>query len=139
MITFVTSWYELKAKFDKKKYYSWMRNLLSNVVNFNLVIFSNRKSCKILEDLIKGNPRIKLIIKPIEQFYNYKYKKYWERNHQMNVLLKNRIEVKIHYPIPLHLQKASKIFGYSKGDFPIAERQSKRILSLPINQFLNKN
>jgi len=124
MITFVTSWYELKAKFDKKKYYGWMKNLLSNVVNFNLVIFSNRKSCKILEDLIKGNPRIKLIIKPIEQFYNYKYKKYWERNHQMNVLLKNRIDwelnmlwaEKIHFVAEVYKNKYFKTDYYGWCD-----------------------
>ena len=31
-------------------------------------------------------------------------------------LIKNKIEVKIHYPKPLHLQKPSKKLGY-KGDF----------------------
>lgn len=38
----------------------------------------------------------------------------------------------IHYPIPLHLQKAYEGFGYKRGDFPIAEKTSLQILSLPI-------
>lgn len=42
------------------------------------------------------------------------------------------IETKVHYPIPLHLQIAAQGLGYRKGDFPIAERQSQTILSLPI-------
>jgi dTDP-4-amino-4,6-dideoxygalactose transaminase len=37
----------------------------------------------------------------------------------------------IHYPIPPHLQGAFKGTGYKKGDFPIAERIAKEILSLP--------
>ena len=38
----------------------------------------------------------------------------------------------IHYPIPLHLQKAYVGLGYSKGDFPVAERVSLEIVSLPM-------
>ena len=44
----------------------------------------------------------------------------------------------MHYPIPIHLQPAAKKLGYKKGDFPNTEKQSKRILTLPINQFLKK-
>jgi dTDP-4-amino-4,6-dideoxygalactose transaminase len=38
----------------------------------------------------------------------------------------------IHYPIPLHLQKAYSHLGYQKGDFPVAERVAPEILSLPM-------
>jgi dTDP-4-amino-4,6-dideoxygalactose transaminase/acetyltransferase-like isoleucine patch superfamily enzyme len=38
----------------------------------------------------------------------------------------------IHYPIPLHLQKAYEAMGYGVGAFPIAERVSREILSLPM-------
>ena len=38
----------------------------------------------------------------------------------------------INYPIPLHLHEASRQYGYKIGDFPMAEKQAKRILSLPI-------
>ena len=47
-------------------------------------------------------------------------------------LLERQIETKIHYPIPLHLQKAAASLGYERGDFPVAERQASQILSLPI-------
>ena len=46
------------------------------------------------------------------------------------------IETKIHYPIPIHLQKAAAYLGYKRGDLPQTERQMNRILSLPIHQFL---
>ncbi|TPV96809.1 MAG: DegT/DnrJ/EryC1/StrS family aminotransferase [Myxococcales bacterium FL481] len=42
----------------------------------------------------------------------------------------------IHYPRPIHLQPAAATFGYRAGDFPMAETQAERILSLPIHQWL---
>ena len=38
----------------------------------------------------------------------------------------------IHYPIPLHLQKAYASMGYKKGDFPVTERIAEQIVSLPM-------
>ena len=38
----------------------------------------------------------------------------------------------IHYPIPLHLQKAYEHLGYKKGSFPVTERAAAEIVSLPM-------
>jgi dTDP-4-amino-4,6-dideoxygalactose transaminase len=38
----------------------------------------------------------------------------------------------IHYPIPLHLQKAYGNLNYKKGDFPVTERVAAEIVSLPM-------
>lgn len=38
----------------------------------------------------------------------------------------------IHYPIPLHLQKAYASRGYRAGDFPVTERAAAEIVSLPM-------
>lgn len=46
------------------------------------------------------------------------------------------IPTAVHYPLPLHLQECFQFLGYKDGDFPIAERISKEVLSLPMNPFL---
>jgi len=38
----------------------------------------------------------------------------------------------LHYPLPLHLQKAYQRLGFGKGSFPVTERTSERLLSLPM-------
>jgi dTDP-4-amino-4,6-dideoxygalactose transaminase len=60
------------------------------------------------------------------------------RDELKDFLLSNGIGSAIHYPIPIHLQLASKKLGYKIGDFPITEKQSKQILTLPINQSLSR-
>lgn len=44
----------------------------------------------------------------------------------------------LHYPVPLHLQKAYASNGYKKGDFPVTESVASRLLSLPMFPELKK-
>ena len=60
-----------------------------------------------------------------------------ERDELQRFLINNGIDAKIHYPIPMHLQPASKEFGYSKGDFPLAEKICQEALSLPVHEFIS--
>lgn len=48
-------------------------------------------------------------------------------------LKSNGIPSMIYYPIPVHLQGAYKVYGYKQGDFPVAERLSAEVISLPIH------
>lgn len=68
---------------------------------------------------------------------------------QYSIRVKNRDELQkqlkevgiptaVHYPMPLHMQKCFKYLGYKKGDFPVAERVSQEILSLPMNPYLTE-
>src|ERR1019366_8247430 len=55
-----------------------------------------------------------------------------DREGMMNHLKKAGIGTGIHYPIPLHLQKAYAALNYRLGDFPVAERVAAEIVSLPM-------
>jgi dTDP-4-amino-4,6-dideoxygalactose transaminase len=54
------------------------------------------------------------------------------RNEAMDFLSEAGIGSGIHYPIPLHLQKAYSHLGYQEGDFPVAEKAAAEIVSLPM-------
>ena len=60
------------------------------------------------------------------------------RDELLRFLLARGIEAKVHYPVPLHLQPASRALGYKKGDFPNAERQAAESLTLPVHQHLTE-
>ena len=47
-------------------------------------------------------------------------------------LSEENIGTGIHYPIPLHLQKAYTRLGYQPGELPVSEKAAQRILSLPM-------
>ena len=54
------------------------------------------------------------------------------RKYIMNKLKKNNIFCNISYPFPVHLMKGYSFLKYKKGDFPVTEKLSKRIFSLPM-------
>jgi len=98
-ITFSTCWYLLHAKFDANVYSKWIDNMISCVNNYYLVIYTDDRSLSFLKERFSKhleNPNIKTIIKPMESFYNYKYKEYWIRNHANNPYLNTRTEWKLH-------------------------------------------
>jgi len=87
-ITFSSCFYIIKSKFEPSQYVEWMNNFISIVNNFNLVIYTDQNSIKYIKT--NENPRIKVVIKSIEDFYNYKYKDFWIENHKKNLLLNDK-------------------------------------------------
>lgn len=60
-------------------------------------------------------------------------------NNRENViayLTSKGIPTAVHYPKPIHLQDAYKFLGYKNGDFPISEKVSNEIMSIPMHPFL---
>jgi dTDP-4-amino-4,6-dideoxygalactose transaminase len=61
-----------------------------------------------------------------------------KRGELIKYLEQKGIGTRVHYPIPIHLQEAARVYGYKKGDFPVCEKQSEMILSLPVYQDLTE-
>jgi hypothetical protein len=105
-LTLSTCWYILKSKFDNKTYLQWIKNILSIVNNFNLVIYTDSVSFKQLINLLDlSNKRIKIIIKPFEDFYTYRYKDFWIKNHE-----KSNINLHTHTDWKLNMLWNEKVF-----------------------------
>lgn len=85
---------------------------------------------------LEGNVRVPPRRKGVQGVYHLYIIEVKERDALHAVLNEKGVEAKIHYPIPLHFQKALKHLGYKKGDFPVVEHQAERILSLPCHQHL---
>jgi len=62
-----------------------------------------------------------------------------KRDSLKNYLESKKVSTFIYYPKPLHLMKAFSYLGYKEGDFPIAEKVSKEVLSLPIWHTMSKS
>jgi dTDP-4-amino-4,6-dideoxygalactose transaminase len=54
------------------------------------------------------------------------------RDHVLARLQGAGVGAKVHYPAPLHLVPALRWLGYAVGDFPVSERASREMVSLPI-------
>lgn len=97
-ITFSTCWYNFKPKFDRNIYMLWAKNMLQNVENYYLVIYTDQ--IDLLEVLeIVMNPKIKIVLKPIEEFITYKYREYWIRNHERNDLLNGNAKFSVDWRV----------------------------------------
>ena len=126
-------------------YVSRMDNLQAAILNFR--IKNLKKIIRIRRNnvnLYLENLDLKRVYFPFEnqdQFNTYHtFVIQVEKKDQLKKFLKYKgIDTAIHYPVPIHLQRASKFLGLKNGSFPNSEEQSKKILTLPINQFLKKD
>lgn len=60
------------------------------------------------------------------------------RDELIEYLKEREIGCGIYYPKPLHMHKHFMSMGYKEGDFPVSEKLSKQVLSLPVNPFVTK-
>jgi len=85
-----------------------------------------------------------IILKPLRvlnsahTFHQYTIRvKNNKRDELKEILAQKQIPSMVYYPVPLHLQKAYKHYGYKEGEFPISEKAAKEILSLPMHTELD--
>ncbi|MFZ0612241.1 MAG: DegT/DnrJ/EryC1/StrS family aminotransferase [Desulfobacterales bacterium] len=95
---------------------------------------SRRKSAALYTERLQDVPGITL---PVEaEFSQAVYHLYViladNRDALQKFLSEKSIATGLHYPLPLHLQKAYAYLGHKKGDFPVAESAAERLLSLPM-------
>jgi len=67
--------------------------------------------------------------KPVHHLYVVRVQ---NRDQVQAELAQEGISAQLHYPVPLHLQKAYEYLGFREGDFPVTETVTKQILSLPM-------
>jgi len=60
------------------------------------------------------------------------------RNEKINKLKKNKIGYNIYYKKPMHLEKVFSNLGLKKNSFPVSEKLSRNILSIPIDPYMSK-
>lgn len=114
-----------------------MKNKLDNITNKRI------KNSKLLDKLLSKNKNIITIkrmkyLKEVFHLYHINVENLKTRNQLQKFLIKNNIDAKVHYPIPVHLQKAAKYLKYKKGDFPISEKLANTSLSLPVHEFIDR-
>ena len=105
----------------------------------NKIISKRNKNAQFLDKELSDINFVKVpkrIVKFKETFALYMAR--FDKRDQLKKFLKNGIEVKVPYPVPLHLQVASKKLGYKIHDFPESESQAKDLLTLPVHQYLSK-
>lgn len=94
---------------------------------------SRRKHADLYKRLLKGTP----VTLPVEtqnakHVYHLFVIRAPERDALQAYLKDQGIFTGIHYPIPIHLQKAFAFLGHAVGDFPVTEQAVNEILSLPM-------
>ena len=116
---------------------------MENLKKLKKVISIRNRNARMMDKLLKllnNNVTVpKRILGNIETFSLYMIL-VKNRDKLVKYLISKGIEAKIHYPIPLHKQKAhirSKYYKYEK--FPIIESQAKHLLTLPMHQFIKSN
>ena len=98
-------------------------------------LYLDKKLSKIKSVIVKKR---KEYLKEVFHLFEFRVKDKKIRLKLIKFLQKKGIDAKIHYPIPMHLQPAAKIFGYRKGDFPVTEKISNTTISLPVHEFIKK-
>ena len=84
-ITFSSCLYYMKNRHGNDKHLNWFRDFIRVVNWFNLVIYTSKREydfiCNEIRQLDEvARQKIKVILKPLSEFHNYKYERFWMDN-----------------------------------------------------------
>lgn len=143
---------QAKSYGEKKRYqsefvsgHSRMPEIQAGVLNHYLTMFDdNKKQRQNLVKLyllqLKGLKEIRPLLSneesgPVQHLFVIEA----ERRNQLRRFLRSKnIPTSLHYPYPIHFLPAFSRLEYKRGDFPMSERLSKRIISLPFHEYLTE-
>ena len=117
----------------------------AEVLNFRLkrlknIIRRRQRNVNLYRKLLKTRKVNILLDKKIEKNAYVMFIMLCEKRDELQKYLKKfKIQSLVYYNTPLHLHKATRFLGYKKGDFPNAEKFSKKVLSFPHHQNLKKS
>lgn len=139
--------YGQKEKYDHQfiGYNSRLDNLQAAILNVKLKYLDewNRKRIDLASQYSSLLQNANIALTENSDYLKHVYHLYvircFNRDKCQKLLYKHGILSGIHYPVPIHLQKAYKFLDYNYGDFPVTEKYAKHILSIPIYPDLDKN
>ncbi len=111
-----------------------LKNKLNNITKKRI------KNALMFDKCFKSSLNVETVIRHnhFKEVYHLYHINVPNRDKLQKYLIKNGVDAKVHYPIPIHLQEASKYLKYKKGDFPIAEEMAKTSMSLPVHEFIRE-
>ena len=60
-----------------------------------------------------------------------------KRDKLLNFCIKKGIQAKVHYPVPMYMQESVRFLKHKKGDFPVTDAHTKKIITFPCDQHLS--
>ncbi|MBU0953703.1 MAG: DegT/DnrJ/EryC1/StrS family aminotransferase [Nanoarchaeota archaeon] len=144
---------------DREKTKQWARNAMEAGYNFRMSDVNaaigieqmkkleemNRKRIENAQYLSSKLDREKIGLPLVREGYSHVYQMYMitvpesvDRENFLKKLREKGIQATIHFCPPVHLQDYYKCMGWKRGDFPVTERLSERIITLPMFPSLRK-
>jgi dTDP-4-amino-4,6-dideoxygalactose transaminase len=100
---------------------------------------ARRKAADRYNVLLKGTPAITPGEAPYAGHIYHQYTLRVPSRDSLAAFLKEKgIPHGIYYPVPLHLQKAFEMSGGKRGDFPVTEKATEEVVSLPMHTELTE-
>jgi dTDP-4-amino-4,6-dideoxygalactose transaminase len=102
--------------------------------HLDLANTARREHAALYRQLLSDDPRIILpAVAPNNSHVFHIYAvRVPDRDTVMQKMAERGVHCSVHYPVPIHLQKAYAFLGYAPGSFPVAERCAREFLSLPM-------